>query len=370
MKNIYLYIAILLCFSSTLSAQEEQTDTNVSSISFFSEIQGYRLLELLNDNNIEQLKRLNASIRMGITDVSDSRAKVVQRLNEAGIPVTAWLLLPKKDGYWLNASKGEKASKRYREFSTWTKNNKLKWERIGFSFEPEAYDSKITSRSYVSIAQVFFKRLLKNNSQELAKSEYPAVLGSIKNDGYRIETYISPYEYDANVTECNSWYNINGTFLPPSHEEIPIFFNHYGASDKHALAQHIVYGRQNHAKTVLIGSMNPNKPLSKIENAHPLNLEQIYHHLQVAQPRGVNIAIYGLEGAIKQGILEKLDLNNIPNQSLQPKKAFNEVQNERRNVQFLMNILRFPWAILAVFGLFGLLFLFSIIKIFRIAKAK
>jgi hypothetical protein len=37
----------------------------------------------------------------------------VHLLNRAGIPVTAWLVLPKEQGYFLNAGNAEEARKRF-----------------------------------------------------------------------------------------------------------------------------------------------------------------------------------------------------------------------------------------------------------------
>ena len=43
---------------------------------------------------IRGLRRLNASVALGLVDLSDERARIVQKLNEEGIPVSAWVLLP------------------------------------------------------------------------------------------------------------------------------------------------------------------------------------------------------------------------------------------------------------------------------------
>jgi hypothetical protein len=41
---------------------------------------------------------MQASISLGLLDLSPLRAAVVHKLNEAGIPVVAWLLLPVQEG--------------------------------------------------------------------------------------------------------------------------------------------------------------------------------------------------------------------------------------------------------------------------------
>lgn len=52
---------------------------------------------------------------MGTVDLSDVRAKIVQKLNSNGIPVVAWLLLPKDQGYWMNMDNFLNVIQRYNE---------------------------------------------------------------------------------------------------------------------------------------------------------------------------------------------------------------------------------------------------------------
>jgi hypothetical protein len=62
---------------------------------------------------------------MGTMDLSEVRANIVQKLNAHGIPVVAWLLLPKDQGYWMNMDNYLNVTHRYREVRTYcvVKNN-------------------------------------------------------------------------------------------------------------------------------------------------------------------------------------------------------------------------------------------------------
>ncbi len=63
--------------------------------------------------------------------------RVVRQLNEAGIPVTAWLLLPKEQGYWFNLDNIPQAIARYADFKAWTEENALQWAGVGIDIEPD-----------------------------------------------------------------------------------------------------------------------------------------------------------------------------------------------------------------------------------------
>ena len=106
-------------------------------LTFFCELPASDLLALFDDPVvIENLCYLDATISMGILDLSPERAKIVQRLNQAGIPVTAWQLLPKEEGYWYNTRNAPQASMRYMEFKEWSHKYNLQWAGIGVDIEP------------------------------------------------------------------------------------------------------------------------------------------------------------------------------------------------------------------------------------------
>ena len=107
-------------------------------LTFACELETDKLIALFeNDTVIRQLVDLKARISLGLLDLSKDRANVVQKLNRAGIPVTAWLLLPKEKGYWFNLENGRAATRRYGEFKKWTLENKLQWASVGLDIEPD-----------------------------------------------------------------------------------------------------------------------------------------------------------------------------------------------------------------------------------------
>jgi hypothetical protein len=133
MKKLILLFSLTLLFTSGYGAKP--------NISFCCELPDKEFNELFADSTlINELVEMKASIRIGLHDFNPGRTTTIQRLNNAGIPVVAWLLLPEEDGYWFNLHNGDKAEKRYADFRKWTSENHLKWIGIGIDLEPDIHN--------------------------------------------------------------------------------------------------------------------------------------------------------------------------------------------------------------------------------------
>ena len=105
-------------------------------LTFFCELPTDQLQQLFDGRFlIDDLQDLGAKLSLGILDLSEERAMVVKRLNKAGLPVTAWLLLPEEQGYWFNIGNVKHATARYLEFKDWTAQYDLHWAAIGLDIE-------------------------------------------------------------------------------------------------------------------------------------------------------------------------------------------------------------------------------------------
>src|SRR5512133_1979337 len=107
-------------------------------LTFACELEAKSLQTLFaNPQVIDFLQASHSAVSLGILDLSDLRAEVVKQLNEAGIPVIAWLLLPKDQGYWFNLDNHPQAAARYEQFRAWSQAHTLQWARIGLDIEPD-----------------------------------------------------------------------------------------------------------------------------------------------------------------------------------------------------------------------------------------
>jgi hypothetical protein len=94
-------------------------------LSFFCELEPEPLMGLFTEAIIQRLISLKATLCLGILDFSPERAAVVHRLNLSGVPVVAWLLLPKDQGYWFNTGNAAQALDRYEQFRLWSAEQNL-----------------------------------------------------------------------------------------------------------------------------------------------------------------------------------------------------------------------------------------------------
>lgn len=85
---------------------------------------------------VSELKELGAGVALSTEDFSSARAQVVRRLSDAGIPMTAWIVLPKEQGYYVNVGNAAQTAARFAEFDAWTSGNGLRWEAVGLDIEP------------------------------------------------------------------------------------------------------------------------------------------------------------------------------------------------------------------------------------------
>ena len=130
-------------------------------LTFYCELDSQALKTLFEDRFvIDDLKVLNARLSLGILDFSVERAQVVQRLNKVGVPVVAWLLLPKEEGYWFNLDNYEQATARYEAFKVWTAEKNLAWAGIGLDIEPDINQVQDLKAKPLQLLPEVFKRLV------------------------------------------------------------------------------------------------------------------------------------------------------------------------------------------------------------------
>ena len=164
------------------------------TISFFNEQEGKDLQILFSDTTlIPSLQRMNTQIRMGMLDLSPQRVAVLQQLNEAKIPVIAWLLLPKEEGYWFHSGNAERAFERYQEVKKWAQNNDIQFDGIGIDIEFDFTEIDLVKNNKLKFLQRAFARLYKKEEFLAAKEKYEKLINTIRKDSFTIESYYIPF---------------------------------------------------------------------------------------------------------------------------------------------------------------------------------
>jgi hypothetical protein len=117
-------------------------------LTFFCELAEGPLQALFSGASVlKALGALGAGVSLAVLDLTGARARVVRQLMEAGVPVTAWLLLPRSEGYFFHLGNAGHAAARYAAFQHWTAQHGLQWAGVGMDFEPDLSELERVMRS-------------------------------------------------------------------------------------------------------------------------------------------------------------------------------------------------------------------------------
>ena len=115
-------------------------------------------------------------LRLSTEDFSPERAKVVRRLNAAGVPMTAWIALPKDQGYYVNVSTAPQTAARFAEFDKWTTDNGLQWEAVGLDIEPTLNEYSALIDHKGQLISMALKRALDSGRVNRGREAYSALV--------------------------------------------------------------------------------------------------------------------------------------------------------------------------------------------------
>ena len=271
-------------------------------LTFFCELESDELDQLFRSAQLfEHLKQLNAAISMGLVDLSAKRAEIVRRLNEEGIRVTAWLLLPEEQGYWFNAENLESARQFYEEFKVWTNEHSLKWCCVGIDIEPDIREIKGLANNRTALLPNLLKRLI--NQRQLLQAEvgYQRLVEEINADGYTIESYQLPVIEDERKIGSTLLRRMTG--LVDIDVDLEVWMLYSSSFRPHGTG--ILGSYAPEAKAVGIGVTGGGIDLEIIDAA-PLSWREFSRDLRLAWYWCDKLYIFSLEGCIENGYLSKL----------------------------------------------------------------
>jgi uncharacterized membrane protein len=294
---------------------------------------------------------MKVAIRIGLHDFSPERTQTIQKLNKAGIPLVAWLLLPEKDGYWFNMHNGEKAEIRYNNFIKWTSDNNLIWAGIGLDLEPDMNDEKLALSHPWILAWKVYKRLYDNKSVRDGKQLYHSLIAKMKADGYSVENYIIPFVYEERARKTSSVQKLLGIVDIETDKEIPMLYT--SAMGNPGIIP--LYHRDN--MPIALGSTGGGVKIQGIELA-ALSWDELERDLLIASKLTDEIHIFCLETSVQKGFL-----NKIKNLDFDKRSPDISEETEKQNkidgtIRFIIAILNHPfWLTVVVLAiLVGILF--------------
>jgi hypothetical protein len=271
------------------------------NITFFVELASEPLEALFERPEVLPfLAAQGCALSMGILDLTSSRAALVRRLESSGVPVTAWLLLDVKNGYWLNADNADRALERWHETAAWAEREGLRFHRVGLDIEFPRTESEGAIRDK---RRAFVSMLQRRRSREQileAERAYGKVVEEIRTTGRTVEVYQFPYLLDERAAGTTLLRRSLGLVDIPVDAEVYMLYSSYlgraGAQVYFADAPCIALG-------VTGGGVNVNNP-----DAQRLFLswERLAEDLRAAAAHTREVYIFSLEGCVERDMLHSI----------------------------------------------------------------
>ncbi len=272
-------------------------------LSFFCELHGDVLTRLFEKPNIiEQLKGLNATVSLGVLDFSNERAAVVRRLNEAGIPVVAWLLLPKDQGYWFNVCNAPQATARYAEFKAWTDSLGLQWDGVGLDVEADIQELEELMFNKWRLPYTILKRGCSRKLLYDAEEAYQTLIDTISADGYRVDSYDFPFIIDEKRAGSRVFRSLTGTLNLTADRCVLMLYS----SLFRPVGVGVLWNYAKETSATAVGITGGGVIIPGFKPPPPLNWEELSRDLLIARRWNSDIHIFSLEGCIEQDFLSRL----------------------------------------------------------------
>jgi hypothetical protein len=289
---------------------------------------------------IRDLQQLHAELSISLPDFSPERAGIIQQLNQAGIPVDAWLVLPADQGYYLNAGNNQSAKTRFASFEKWTVDYHLRWAGIGLDIEPSVNDfasigkgSKWKLLGSILSRSISFRR--KQASRE-ALEAYNVFIKEIKADGYPVQTYQMLFLADERKAGATILDRIFGLVPAKSDMEVLMVyssFNHIGSA--------LVYSYGQQGGVIAVGSTSPGDNPAMNRKSVPLNWDEFSKDLITASHFTDTISVYSLEGCVRQGFLSRLKDFDWDQRVIIPATSIQRVAHFRKMVRMVIWVLSY-----------------------------
>lgn len=328
------------------------------SLTFFTELKSDELARLFNGQLvIDDLKALDAAISLGILDLSDARAEVVKRLNKAGIPVVAWLLLPEEEGYWFNIDNHQAAAARYVAFRSWTLHHNLQWAGIGLDIEPDIKDIRLLQEKKPDhhFLSTLLNRYFDKKRVAQAQKAYQDLVDVIHNDGYWVESYHLPLISEERRARSSVLQRTAGLVDVDTDREVLMLYSSFLRPNGDA----ILWSYAPDADAIGVGNTGGGVDIEGVADKPPLSWEEFTHDLRLCMMQEKPIHVFCLEGCVKQGYLSKLSSFDWDQPTSLPIKV-KKVRGVRTAITAGLWLLERPWVILiSILSLIGLGFLFK-----------
>jgi hypothetical protein len=273
-------------------------------LTFYTELASQDLERLINETTVlDDLRALQAALGLTLPVLDSDRAHVVHCLNEAGIPMSAWLLLPKEQGLFLNVDNADQAVAHYLEFRNWTAKHQLCFAGVGLDIEPDMRElEKYTDERRGQLLQSLPHRLLDHETVRRAQMTYQALVMEMRADGYVVETAQLPWIVDERRVGSTLLQRVFRVVDVPADREILMLYTSFF---KYLRAETLGLG--------ILGSyISEGQVVGKGTTGGGVETtvstwEEFERDLHLAGQSSRDIGIHSLEGCVRQGFLSRLE---------------------------------------------------------------
>jgi hypothetical protein len=298
--------------------------------------------ELFADPHVvAELAGLHAEVAVQIADFSPERAAIVEKLNQAGISVVAWLVLAPQDGFYLDADDAGAAAARVAAFEKWTQENHLHWEAVGLDIEPDFNQLAALRNHRLRLLEMLLLRSLNTKRMTQATQAYSSLIRQLQGQGFRVQTYQMPYlpaERDVGTTLID---RMLGTVDVRGNDEYLMLYSSYARQ----VGAAIIWSLGRGAQGISIGVTDGGTPGT---GTGALDWNEFSRDLIVASHFTKQIGVYNLEGCVHQGFLPRIETMDW-NQSVVISAA--SIARARRLGLLMRTVLwiasRLPWLLAA-----------------------
>jgi hypothetical protein len=294
---------------------------------------------------ILSLRNLHAGVAVGTDDLSPNRAQIVQRLNEAGVPLVAGLELPGDQGYYMNSGNAPQAAARFAAFQQWTAQYGLRWSAVGLDIEPDIRLFDDLQHHRLRLASSLLVNYFAFTQARRAREAYSNLIHHIQSQGYKVLTYQLPLIVAERKAHLTVLERLLGIVNVRGDDEVIMIFS--GLNQAIGSAMIWTLGPDSQSIAVL-GTDAPGHLLSWNNFSRDLIVASHFSHL---------VGVYNLEGAVRLGFLSRLeamDWRQSATVSAQSLKRAQRLERIARIVLWLVELwplivfavlLAFAWAV-------------------------
>jgi hypothetical protein len=328
----------------------------VKQLGFGCELETDELQDLFADPAVlDTLVELRAGLGLAVIDLSAERAAIVRQLNDAGIPVGAWLVLPREQGYWFHAGNAPQATARYAEFKAWTAENGLQWEGVGLDVEPDFLEvQQLLGKGRWRMVPVLLRRAFDHRRIYRAEVAYEALVAQIRADGYRVETFQFPFMVDERKSGSALLQRVFGLVNVQADRELLMLYSTFAP----AIGDGMLWSYAPDAQGIIVGITG--NGVEPDGFAVPMSWEEFARDLRLAARWHDDIFVYSLEGCVRQGFLARLPGFDWNEPVELPLKRARQVDTARKAVRAVLWASAHPRLVLA--GMLGLVHLFGYLR--------